>query len=165
MVTPRLAKPVAPGSVTLPTDKFVEPTDAEFYWQGKIEGTRARRRPPNELNEDTHMTIRITLMFARRGGPRRLRRTRQTGDRGGLRQLGGVDDQGADRGPGGILEPEHGAGDRRRPGLRGQRHRGDARERVEARRSQAAASQSGWAAREGPDHERSSVDVSAASSP
>jgi pilus assembly protein CpaC len=39
MVTPRLAKPVAPGSVTLPTDKFVEPTDSEFYWQGKIEGT------------------------------------------------------------------------------------------------------------------------------
>jgi pilus assembly protein CpaC len=39
MVTPRLARPVAPGSVTLPTDKFVEPSDAEFYWQGKIEGT------------------------------------------------------------------------------------------------------------------------------
>jgi pilus assembly protein CpaC len=38
MVTPRLAKPVAPGSVTLPTDKFVEPTDAEFYWKGQIEG-------------------------------------------------------------------------------------------------------------------------------
>ena len=38
LVTPHLAKPVAPGSVTLPTDKFVEPTDAEFYWQGKIEG-------------------------------------------------------------------------------------------------------------------------------
>ena len=30
---------LAPGSVTLPTDKFVEPTDAEFYWQGKIEGS------------------------------------------------------------------------------------------------------------------------------
>ena len=39
LVTPHLAKPVAPGSVTLPTDKFVEPSDAEFYWQGKIEGT------------------------------------------------------------------------------------------------------------------------------
>ncbi len=39
LVTPHLAKPLAPGSVTLPTDKFVEPTDAEFYWQGKIEGT------------------------------------------------------------------------------------------------------------------------------
>ena len=39
LVTPRLAKPINPGSVTLPTDKFVEPTDAEFYWGGKIEGT------------------------------------------------------------------------------------------------------------------------------
>ncbi|MGH8241740.1 MAG: type II and III secretion system protein family protein [Steroidobacteraceae bacterium] len=41
MVTPRLAKPVAPGSVTLPTDEFVEPSDAEFYWQGKLEGKPA----------------------------------------------------------------------------------------------------------------------------
>jgi pilus assembly protein CpaC len=39
LVTPRLAKPVNLDSVTLPTDKFVEPTDAEFYWGGKIEGT------------------------------------------------------------------------------------------------------------------------------
>ena len=39
MVTPRLAKPVAPGSVTLPTDKFVEPTDSEFYWKGQLEGS------------------------------------------------------------------------------------------------------------------------------
>ena len=39
LVTPRLAKPIAPGSVTLPTDKFVEPTDAEFYWHGKLEGS------------------------------------------------------------------------------------------------------------------------------
>ena len=39
LVTPHLAKPLAPGSVTLPTDKFVEPTDSEFYWNGQIEGT------------------------------------------------------------------------------------------------------------------------------
>ena len=39
MVTPRLAKPVHPDSVTLPTDKFVEPTDAEFFWKGQIEGS------------------------------------------------------------------------------------------------------------------------------
>jgi pilus assembly protein CpaC len=39
LVTPHLAKPLAPGSVSLPTDKFVEPTDAEFYWNGQIEGT------------------------------------------------------------------------------------------------------------------------------
>jgi hypothetical protein len=30
---------VAPGSVTLPTDKFVEPNDAEFYLLGRTEGS------------------------------------------------------------------------------------------------------------------------------
>ena len=39
LVTPRLAKPIAPGSVTLPTDKFIEPTDAEFFWHGQLEGS------------------------------------------------------------------------------------------------------------------------------
>lgn len=40
LVTPRLARPVAPGSVTLPTDKFVEPSDTDFYLWGRLEGTR-----------------------------------------------------------------------------------------------------------------------------
>jgi pilus assembly protein CpaC len=39
LVTPHLAKPVAPGSVTLPTDKFVEPSDTEFFFLGRTEGT------------------------------------------------------------------------------------------------------------------------------
>jgi pilus assembly protein CpaC len=39
LITPHLAKPVAPGSVTLPTDKFVEPSDAEFYLLGRTEGS------------------------------------------------------------------------------------------------------------------------------
>jgi pilus assembly protein CpaC len=39
LVTPHLAKPVAPGSVTLPTDKFVDPSDADFYLWGRTEGT------------------------------------------------------------------------------------------------------------------------------
>ncbi len=38
LVTPRLARPIAPGSVTLPTDSFVEPTDSEFFWGGQLEG-------------------------------------------------------------------------------------------------------------------------------
>ncbi len=38
MVTPHLARPVAPGSIKLPTDGFVEPTDAEFYLLGRTEG-------------------------------------------------------------------------------------------------------------------------------
>jgi pilus assembly protein CpaC len=41
MVTPHLAKPVAAGSVKLPTDGFVEPSDSEFYWLGRTEGRRS----------------------------------------------------------------------------------------------------------------------------
>ena len=44
LVTPHLARPVAPGSVTLPTDKFIEPSDADFYLWGRIEGTA---KPPS----------------------------------------------------------------------------------------------------------------------
>lgn len=39
LVTPRLAKPIAPGSVTLPTDKLVEPSDADFFIWGRTEKT------------------------------------------------------------------------------------------------------------------------------
>jgi pilus assembly protein CpaC len=39
LVTPHLARPVAPGSVTLPTDKFVEPSELDFYLLGRTEGT------------------------------------------------------------------------------------------------------------------------------
>jgi pilus assembly protein CpaC len=38
LVTPRLAKPLAPGDIHLPTDKFVEPSDNDFYLMGKMEG-------------------------------------------------------------------------------------------------------------------------------
>ena len=38
MVTPRLAKPIAPEDVRLPTDNFVEPSDTDFYLMGKMEG-------------------------------------------------------------------------------------------------------------------------------
>ena len=39
-VTPHLAKPVTPESVRLPTDYFVEPSDAEFYLMGRLEGRK-----------------------------------------------------------------------------------------------------------------------------
>ncbi len=39
LVTPRLARPLPPGKVRLPIDSFKEPTDAEFYWLGRIEGS------------------------------------------------------------------------------------------------------------------------------
>jgi pilus assembly protein CpaC len=38
LVTPRLAKPLPPDRIRLPTDGFVEPTDAEFYLLGRMEG-------------------------------------------------------------------------------------------------------------------------------
>ncbi|NKB99029.1 MAG: hypothetical protein GKR90_11140 [Pseudomonadales bacterium] len=38
VVTPRLAKPMAPEDIRLPTDDFVEPTDLEFYLLGRTEG-------------------------------------------------------------------------------------------------------------------------------
>jgi len=37
LVTPRLAKPIDPTRLTLPTDSFVEPSDADFYLLGKLE--------------------------------------------------------------------------------------------------------------------------------
>ncbi len=39
LVTPRLAKPVDPTKLTLPTDSFVEPGDADFYLLGRMEGS------------------------------------------------------------------------------------------------------------------------------
>ena len=38
LVTPRLAKPLSPEDIRLPTDQFVEPTDLEFYFLGRTEG-------------------------------------------------------------------------------------------------------------------------------
>ena len=38
LVTPRLAQPLRPDEISLPTDNFVEPTAREFYLMGKLEG-------------------------------------------------------------------------------------------------------------------------------
>jgi len=38
LVTPHLAKPVAKSDIKLPTDSFVEPSDADFYLWGRMEG-------------------------------------------------------------------------------------------------------------------------------
>jgi len=42
LVTPKLAKPLGPGEIRLPTDNFVEPTDTEFYILGRMEGRKAK---------------------------------------------------------------------------------------------------------------------------
>ena len=39
MVTPHLAKPINPDEIDLPTDQFVEPSDADFYLLGRTLGT------------------------------------------------------------------------------------------------------------------------------
>jgi len=41
MVTPRLAQPIAPGDIRLPTDNFVEPDDFGWYMQGRLEGRQS----------------------------------------------------------------------------------------------------------------------------
>jgi pilus assembly protein CpaC len=38
LVTPHLAKPVAKKDIKLPTDSYVEPSDADFYLWGRMEG-------------------------------------------------------------------------------------------------------------------------------
>ena len=48
MVTPRLAKPLAPDQIRLPTDNFTEPSDAAWYLLGKLEG-----RPPSSGSATT----------------------------------------------------------------------------------------------------------------
>jgi len=40
LVTPRLAKPIKPGEVKLPTDAIVDPSNAEFFLGGRIEGRK-----------------------------------------------------------------------------------------------------------------------------
>jgi pilus assembly protein CpaC len=39
-VTPRLARPIEPEDIRLPTDDFVDPNDTEFYLLGLLEGRR-----------------------------------------------------------------------------------------------------------------------------
>jgi pilus assembly protein CpaC len=39
LITPRLARPIDPSQLTLPTDSFVEPSDMDFYLFGKMEGS------------------------------------------------------------------------------------------------------------------------------
>ncbi len=45
-VTPHLAKPIARNKIRLPTDSFIEPSDSEFYWEGKMEGSAPAKNAP-----------------------------------------------------------------------------------------------------------------------
>jgi len=52
MVTPRLAKPIRPSEIRLPTDSFIEPSDMDFYVMGRMEGKRARNEAEPEIGND-----------------------------------------------------------------------------------------------------------------
>jgi pilus assembly protein CpaC len=52
MVTPHLAKPINPDDITLPTDAFVEPSDWEFYWMGRMEEKRPGADAEPQLGDD-----------------------------------------------------------------------------------------------------------------
>lgn len=45
-VTPRLARPISPQQVQLPTDSFVPPDDVEFYLLGRMEKERPEAEAP-----------------------------------------------------------------------------------------------------------------------
>ncbi|WP_161965738.1 type II and III secretion system protein family protein [Steroidobacter cummioxidans] len=45
LVTPRLAKPIKPADIKLPTDAITDPTSAQFFLGGKIEGTKPASPP------------------------------------------------------------------------------------------------------------------------
>ncbi|MEX6502719.1 type II and III secretion system protein family protein [Pseudomonas zhanjiangensis] len=49
LVTPHLAKPVDARTVRLPTEKFVEPSDVDFYLLGKTKGRQLGRPVPVSL--------------------------------------------------------------------------------------------------------------------
>jgi pilus assembly protein CpaC len=49
LVTPHLAKPIDARSVRLPTEKFVEPSDLDFYLLGKTKGRQLGRQVPVSL--------------------------------------------------------------------------------------------------------------------
>ena len=45
LVTPRLAKPIKPADIKLPTDAVTDPTSAQFFLGGKIEGSKPASPP------------------------------------------------------------------------------------------------------------------------
>lgn len=51
VIKPRLVKPGPAGSITLPTDSFIPPSDIDQYLMGRLEGVPEPRKTPEE-NED-----------------------------------------------------------------------------------------------------------------
>ena len=47
LVTPHLVKPMPPGAPRLPTDKWIEPTEVDFYLLGLDQGRQKPGRGPH----------------------------------------------------------------------------------------------------------------------
>jgi pilus assembly protein CpaC len=49
LVTPRLARPLPAGKIRMPTDAYVEPTDTDFFFRGRLEhqGPKTPAAPPS----------------------------------------------------------------------------------------------------------------------
>ncbi|GGK59294.1 pilus assembly protein CpaC [Amphritea balenae] len=52
MVTPVLAQPIDPGQMSLPTDNFIEPSDAEFYLLGRTLGSPEDQASTEEASDE-----------------------------------------------------------------------------------------------------------------
>lgn len=52
MVTPKLAKPVQPADVRLPTDSVIDPSNIDFYLLGRMEGTPPKDKAPASTTTD-----------------------------------------------------------------------------------------------------------------
>ena len=54
LVTPHLVKPMTPGEIRLPTDKFVEPNDLEFFLNGQTEGRASKESETSQYGHDVN---------------------------------------------------------------------------------------------------------------
>jgi len=54
LVTPHLVKPMIPGDIRLPTDKFVEPNDLEFFLNGQTEGRASKESETSQYGHDVN---------------------------------------------------------------------------------------------------------------
>ncbi len=52
IITPRLVKPLSAGVHPLPTDQYIEPSKAEFYWGGLIQGKKKKHTGDDALETD-----------------------------------------------------------------------------------------------------------------
>ena len=54
LVTPHLVKPMLPGEIRLPTDKFQEPSDLEFFLNGQLEGRASKESDSSPYGHDVN---------------------------------------------------------------------------------------------------------------